>query len=235
VKILTWCKYPNLHLAAGAPDCIGLLFNTHWSFFLVFRRVRKIAKSDCYLRHVLSVCPSVRPHGTTRLRLDGFSWNFIFEDFSKICLENSSFIKIGQELRVLYMKTKIHFWYLAHFFLELEMCQTKVVEKIKTHILFSKIVPFMRKCGKILKSGAGHRWQYGAWLQIHTLTLYNTQCFSTTTMAARTRLNVTLYVHCLSCYAYLKSLHSPEKPFSHPDLHYVIDKSPVNILGTHFS
>ena len=28
---------------------------------------------------------SVRPHGTTRLPLNGFSWNLIFEDFSKIC------------------------------------------------------------------------------------------------------------------------------------------------------
>jgi hypothetical protein len=27
----------------------------------------------------------------------------------------------------------------------------------------SNIVPFMRKCGKILYSRAGHRWQYGAY------------------------------------------------------------------------
>jgi len=34
------------------------------------------------------------------------------------------------------MKTNIHFRsYLAQFFLEWEMFQTKVVEKIKTHIL----------------------------------------------------------------------------------------------------
>jgi len=43
----------------------------------------------------------------------------------------------------------------------------KVVEKIKTHILcslfsFSKIVPFMRFCGKIRYSRTGHRRQYGA-------------------------------------------------------------------------
>ena len=44
----------------------------------------------------LSVCPSVRLHGTTRLPLDRFSRNFIFADFSKFCRENSSFIKIGQ-------------------------------------------------------------------------------------------------------------------------------------------
>jgi len=34
----------------------------------------------------------------------------------------------------------------------------------------------------------------------HTLRLCNTHCFSTTTMVAQTRLSVTLYVHCLSCY-----------------------------------
>jgi len=36
------------------------------------------------------VCPSIRPHGTTRLSLDGFSWNLIFEYFPKICVGNSS-------------------------------------------------------------------------------------------------------------------------------------------------
>ena len=50
------------------------------------------------------------------------------------------------------MKTFSHLWqYLAEFFLEWEMFQIKVVEKIKTHILCSvtffflpKIVPFVR-------------------------------------------------------------------------------------------
>jgi len=48
------------------------------------------------------------------------------------------------------MKTDMHFLsYLAHFFLQSEMFQTKVVEKLKTRILysitfFSKIVPFVR-------------------------------------------------------------------------------------------
>jgi len=44
----------------------------------------------------------------------------------------------------LYMKTDVRFWsYLAQLFLEWEMFQTKVVEKIKTHILCS--VTFFRK------------------------------------------------------------------------------------------
>jgi hypothetical protein len=51
----------------------------------VFRRFRKIAKSES----LSSSCLSVRPHGTTRLPLDGFLWNLIFE--------YSKFIKTGKE------------------------------------------------------------------------------------------------------------------------------------------
>jgi len=44
------------------------------------------------------------------------------------------------------MKTDIHFWsYLDHFFLEWEMFQTNVVEKIKTHVLFSGTL-FRKSC-----------------------------------------------------------------------------------------
>jgi hypothetical protein len=34
----------------------------------------------------------------------------------------------------------------------------------------------------------------------HTVGMCNIYCFSTTTMVAQTRLSVTLYAHCLSCY-----------------------------------
>ena len=59
---------------------------------------------------VMSGRPSVCPHGTTRLPLDGFWWNFLLSLFSKICPENSSFIKIWQEQRLLYVKTFSHLW-----------------------------------------------------------------------------------------------------------------------------
>jgi hypothetical protein len=58
-------------------------------------------------------------------------------------------IKVGLKFdlnkkRVLYMKTNVHFWlYLAYFFLEWEMFQTKVVMKIKTRILLNNF--FFRK------------------------------------------------------------------------------------------
>jgi len=45
----------------------------------------------------MSVCASIRPHGTTRLPLDAFSLNFMFRYFRKSYRENSSFIKIWQE------------------------------------------------------------------------------------------------------------------------------------------
>ena len=55
-----------------------------------------------------------------------------------MCRENSSFIKIQHEWLVLYKKTNIHFSsYLSKFFLEREIFQAKVVEKIKTHIIRS--------------------------------------------------------------------------------------------------
>jgi hypothetical protein len=57
-----------------------------------FAKLRKVAIS-----FFMSVRPSICPHGTTRVSLDGFSWNLIFEYFSKICREKSSFSKIGQE------------------------------------------------------------------------------------------------------------------------------------------
>ena len=117
---------------------------------------------------VISVRPSVCLHGTTRLSLEGYSWNLIFECSLKICLENSSLIKVGQKWRVLYVHTNIHFLsYLAQFLSEWKMFRIRFVEKIETHILFS-ITSFRKSyrlwdnCEKILLNGTSHRWQYGA-------------------------------------------------------------------------
>ena len=55
------------------------------SFLGAFAKVRKAT---------ISFLMCVRPHGMARLLLDGFSWNLIFEYFSKIFGDSSSFIKI---------------------------------------------------------------------------------------------------------------------------------------------
>jgi hypothetical protein len=111
------------------------------------------------------------------------------------------------------MKTNIHFWsYLAQFFLEWKMNQTKVIQKLETrfmckNMLFPKTVPNMRKSGKTLYSRAGHVRQYNTAHEHcmldtkcykHTLRICNTYCFSTAAAVALTRLKVSYtYIACL--------------------------------------
>jgi hypothetical protein len=156
------------------------------------------------------VCPSVRMEQIGSHRTD-FHENLIFEGFSKICqiYINRTIIK-GTLL-------EDHYTYLsypAYLFLEWEMFQTKVVDKIKTHIVCSVIFFFFRKScrlwerGKIMYSEAHHRLD-AAWafhvgyltLQKHTQVVYYSFFFNAT-MVALMRLNVTLYLHCLSCLYY---------------------------------
>ena len=37
----------------------------------------------------------------------------------------------------------------------------------------------------------------------HTLMLHNTYCFPSSTLVARTHVNITSQVHCLSCFVYV--------------------------------
>jgi len=62
--------------------------------FLQKNYENRLLPSSC-----VSVRPSVRLHGTTRLLLEGVSRNLIFENFSKICREKSSFINLVKTKR----------------------------------------------------------------------------------------------------------------------------------------
>ena len=60
----------------------------------VFAKVQKVP-----VTFIMAVCQCVCLsvgclHGTDWLPLDGFSWNLIFDYFSKVCQENSAFITI---------------------------------------------------------------------------------------------------------------------------------------------
>jgi hypothetical protein len=105
------------------------------------------------------------------------------------------------------MTTTGHFLsFLAHFFLELEMFQTKVVEEIKTHIFYSiscygksSLFEIMWKkycrAGQATNDNMAHaHCMLDVFGFKYTLKLFNAYCFSTTTMVARTLLSVTLYV-----------------------------------------
>ena len=101
------------------------------------------ATLDLAMSVSLSVSPSFRPHETIRLLPEGLLWNLLFEDSSKIGGNNSSFIRIWQEWRIIYTKTYVHFLYsLAELFLKWEVLQGNVVEKIKTRVLCGITFPF---------------------------------------------------------------------------------------------
>jgi hypothetical protein len=111
------------------------------------------------------------------------------------------------------MQTNIHFiLYLSHFLSVWETLQTKVIEEIKIHILCSVTV-FRKPCRlwnnveKYCRAGqATHYNMAQAHCMLnnqgykHTLRICNTLCFPPATLVARTRRNVTLHVHCLSCF-----------------------------------
>jgi hypothetical protein len=69
----------------------------------------------------------------------------VFFQKKKICRENSSSIQILHEQRILYMKTYVHLWQcLAEFFLEWEMFQIQIAEKVKKHVSRSTTFPVNR-------------------------------------------------------------------------------------------
>jgi hypothetical protein len=77
---------PRSHTGCAVCNCVIVGQCQYWmSPIGAFAKLRKAT-----IGFVMSVCP----HGTTRVPLDGFSWSLIFESYSKICRENSSFIKI---------------------------------------------------------------------------------------------------------------------------------------------
>ena len=129
------CPYPQPDQSRTCPRII------YWRppFFGGGGAFAKLRKSD---RFVMSVLVYVTMEQLGCQFTDFYIW--CSSVFLKICRENSTFVKIWQEERALYVKTNIHLWsYLAQFLLEWEIFQTKVVEKIKT-ITSPKIVRFKR-------------------------------------------------------------------------------------------
>jgi hypothetical protein len=109
--------------------------------FQFFRRLRKIAKNDYWLRHV---CPSVCRHGKTQFPLDGFSWTLVFLYFFENMSRKFKFYYNRTRITGTLHEDQIPFWsYLAHLFFKSEIFDTKLVEKINMHILCS--ITFFRK------------------------------------------------------------------------------------------
>ena len=118
-------------------DCHGESRSWHHALYearaeaedIILRRFRKNAKWDWLLAFsCLLICPFVRPLGKTRLPMVRFSWNLMFEYFSKICRESSVFhyfltIITGTSYVDLFT---FFLSYLTPFFLEWEIFQTNL-------------------------------------------------------------------------------------------------------------
>jgi len=108
------------------------------------------------------------------------------------------------------MKICVYLWsHLAQFFSELEMFQTKDVEKIKTHSMFHNLF-FRHSCrlwNNVESYGNATRATRDALklrlacrvtkARVQTLVMFNTFVFSTATMIKRKRLTFALYVRYL--------------------------------------
>jgi len=123
------------------------LWNLIMYGYLITKFRFKALSQNCEKLLLPSSCLSVRPRGTNRLPLDGFSWIWYLSIFRKICRKNSRSVKIWQDVRVLHTQTNTTVCsYLAHFFLEWEIFQTKFVQKIKTRVSFSITLYFRKSC-----------------------------------------------------------------------------------------
>ena len=92
--------------------CWIIFWQAYCTFLGGFAKLRKATIS-----FVMSVCPSIGPHGTTRLLLDGFSWSVIykyfFENMSRKLQFNKNLVRIMASLHkdLFTFKTKSH-WFI---------------------------------------------------------------------------------------------------------------------------
>jgi hypothetical protein len=120
-----------------------------WYLFVVLH-CSSFCLKNCKKRLLASSCSSVRLHATTLLTLVKFWWNLVFEHFSKICGENSSFINIllkttGTVLEDIFTFVTISFWILLR---TRNVWNKRSRENKNTDFMMNnfcpRIVPFMR-------------------------------------------------------------------------------------------
>jgi hypothetical protein len=101
------------------------LYRQHYQFLGAFAKLRG-ATINSVMSVRLSVRLFVRPLGKARHPLDRFSWNFIFEYFSKICWKKKFHYNRTRITGALH-ETNLHFWsYLIQLFVELKMFLKKL-------------------------------------------------------------------------------------------------------------
>ena len=87
VYVLTW----RIWWAPNNASKSQMGFNSAFKGLILYYNSCLAFSQNCEERPSTSSCLSVLLHGTTRPPMHGFSWNSIFEDFSKICREKFKF------------------------------------------------------------------------------------------------------------------------------------------------
>ena len=138
-------------------------------FLDAFAKLRKTTIS-----FVVFVCPSVRPsvlpstqNNSVSIRwslIKCYTWTFFGNPFRKFNFY-FNLTRITGTLREDILTFMVEF---SSLLLRMRNISDKVLEEIETLFVFnnllSKILPFMGKCGKIMYSQTGRRWQCYAWL-----------------------------------------------------------------------
>jgi hypothetical protein len=172
-----------------------------------------------------SVLPSVRPHGSTRLPLDGFSWKFIFEYFQVFCRENSSSLTSHKKSGYFTWRPMYIFIISHSVFLRMKNVSDKTVKKMKIkfyvqYLFLKKSCPLwynVEKYGRARRSKYDDiiwRMRFACWLtktkntlsQVITFAFPQQQCFLGRLSMLRCR-----YISCLVQNHLLKRVHQNKK------------------------
>jgi hypothetical protein len=156
----------------------------------------------------LSVLPSVRPHETSRLQLDGFSWNCMFVEFFENPRRKLNFYGNNGY----FTWRHIFLTYLSQLFTERNFLDRRCRENQNTHFVFNDFFFCLKSCrlwdnveaccraGQATGDNMEHvHCALDTSGYKHTQRTCNIHCFSTATMVALACLSVTLYVQCMSC------------------------------------
>jgi len=176
---------------------------TCWNTSFFLGALEKFRKAIiCF---ITSVRPSVRPRGTTRLYLDGFSWNmtFIFRksvDKIQVWLKSNKNNGTSHEDQCTFKVVS------RKILLRMRNVSDKsCTESQNTRFTISNFLLENLSKNSVQPDGPQatiRRTRFACWITrtTDTLRICNTYCFSAAKMVTRTGLDVTLYVHCLSCW-----------------------------------
>jgi hypothetical protein len=221
VVLLKAC-FKRFIVSLGTNGCLNSCVNSpedgavspkHVEIRQYINKIEIVTSVGFYSIFIISVRPSASLSGTTRLPLTDVHEILYFSSFRKKKIEKIQVLIKSDKNQGHLHEDQYTFCIISRSVL-LKMqnvshrnCRENRNTYFVFNNFFSKIVPFMRSCGKKhcrAKQVSGANMVHAHCMldtlgYRHTLRICNNYCFLAATMVARTRLNVTRYAHCLSC------------------------------------